>query len=348
MGLLVTILSLSLVLILAVLPFGVSVFLYRRYFGSRYTTKEALAYRLEDFPGLMREKYEFPSNKGQLLTGYRYYRESETVKGVVVIAHGLGGGHNSYMDCANYFTQHGYDVFAYDVTGNDESEGSSVNGLPQGVIDLHYTISFLESQEVFQELPIMLFGHSWGGYSVCNVLNQHPEVKAVVSMAGFNRSSDMIQSGGESFVGKFINVLLPYIRLYETVRFGKYATQTAMDGFAHSNAAVFVIHSGNDDVVPKKFGYDIYYKTYGDSPRFLFLSDPEKGHNRLYYSDAAITYLNRFNSDFADRFQASGEELTPEKWAEYVREHLDRSVWANLLDEELFGQFVAFYDAHLS
>ena len=61
------------------------------------------------------------------------------------MAHGLGGGgHNSYMDCANYFARHGYYVFAYDATGNDESEGEGVGGLPQGVIDLDYAISFVE------------------------------------------------------------------------------------------------------------------------------------------------------------------------------------------------------------
>ena len=39
-------------------------------------------------------------------------------KGVVVIAHGLGGGgQNTYMDLADYFTSNGYLVFAYDVTG---------------------------------------------------------------------------------------------------------------------------------------------------------------------------------------------------------------------------------------
>ena len=81
-----------------------------------------------------------------------------------VIAHGFGGGgHNSYMDVANYFASNGYYVFAYDVTGCDKSEGEGVGGVPQGVIDLDHAISFVEDNNEIPELPIMLFGHSWGG-----------------------------------------------------------------------------------------------------------------------------------------------------------------------------------------
>ncbi|WP_029409348.1 alpha/beta hydrolase, partial [Treponema pedis] len=109
---------------------------------------------VEDFEGLQRTKYEFSSDKGQMLTGYMY-SAGDNQCGIIVIAHGFGGGgHNSYMDCANYFARHGYYVFAYDATGNDESEGAGVGGIPQGVIDLDYAISFLEKSGKFPALPI--------------------------------------------------------------------------------------------------------------------------------------------------------------------------------------------------
>lgn len=48
----------------------------------------------------------------------------------MVIAHGLGGGgHNTYMPFIDYFTSNSYYVFAYDVRGNDYSDGVEV--LPQ-------------------------------------------------------------------------------------------------------------------------------------------------------------------------------------------------------------------------
>ncbi|GFI19069.1 hypothetical protein IMSAGC009_04249 [Lachnospiraceae bacterium] len=103
-----------------------------------------------------------------------------------VMAHVFGGGgHNSYMDCVNYFACHGYYVFSYDATGNDESEGEGVGGLPQGVIDLDYAITFVEESGKFPSLPIVLFGHSWGGYSVSSVLTYPPRSKSRYSVFGF-------------------------------------------------------------------------------------------------------------------------------------------------------------------
>ena len=71
------------------------------------TVEDGVPRRVDDFNGLQCTKYEFVSNKGQKLTGYLYTTE-ERPHGIVVMAHGFGGGgHNSYMDCANYFAHHG-------------------------------------------------------------------------------------------------------------------------------------------------------------------------------------------------------------------------------------------------
>lgn len=339
------IIAIFLTLLLVVVPFGISIYFYNQYFGIRYETYEPLSYSLDEFPGLKRDKYEFASNKGQKLTGYHYYI-SDNVRGIIVLAHGFGGGgHNSYMDCANYFAQNGYYVFAFDATGNDESEGKSVNGLPQGVIDLDYAITFVEKQEKFKDLPIMLFGHSWGGYSVTSVLNYHPEIKAVVSLAGFNKSSDLIKSQGEELVGGIVNVLMPYINAYEKGKFGKYATDTSMSGFEKSNSNIMIVHSEDDDVVQKKYGYDIYYEKYKESSRFQFVAYKDRGHNQLYYSEAAISYMDNFNENFKNHFGDS--DITKEEKEKYIKDNLDRTVWKNLIDEELFDTILNFYDSNL-
>lgn len=340
----------SIIIILTIfillIPIGISIYLYNQYFGTRYETYEPLSYNLNEFTGLKRKKYEFKSNKGQKLVGYNYYHETTDIKGIIIIAHGFGGGgHNSYMDCADYFAKNGYYVFAYDATGNDESEGKSTNGLPQGVIDLDYAISFVEKQEEFKNLPIMLFGHSWGGYSVTSVLNYHPEVKAVVSLAGFNKSSDLIESQGELLVGNFIKIGIPYINIYERIMFGKYAKNTSMDGLDNSNAGIMVIHSEDDNVVQKKHGYDIYYEKYKNSARFKFIAYDDKGHNELYYSDYAIQYIKNFNSNFEKYFE--NNEFTEDLKIKYLKDNLDRNIWTNLIDEELFENIINFYDSYL-
>lgn len=341
-----------LVFLLLVLPFGISIFIYEQYFGVRYTTTEALAYRMEDYPGLQRTPMPFSSDKGQTLAGYLYYTEDTDPRGIVVIAHGFGGGgHNSYMDCADFFARNGYYAFCYDATGNDESEGSGVGGLPQGVIDLSYAISYIQSQDGLRELPIMLFGHSWGGYSVANVLTYHPEVKAVVSFSGFNQSSDLIASQGEEIVGSAVRLLMPYVNAYEWLKFGSYATNTALDGFETSDAAVFIVHSQDDTVVPQKYGYDLYYEAYGDCPRFTFIHYTDKGHSHIYYSEEAIDYINGFNDRYFAYYETWPENLTEEEkqqyHAAYLLENLDRTIYTHPLDEKLFREILAFYDANL-
>ena len=307
---------------------------------------------LDDFEGLQRIQYQFPSDKGQMLTGYLYSSGKEQ-RGIVIMAHGFGGGgHNSYMDCANYFAHNGYYVFAYDATGNDESDGNGVGGLPQGVIDLDYAVSFVEDSEEFPNLPIVLFGHSWGGYSVCNVLNYHPEVKAVIGVSGFNCSSDLFESEGKKQVGNGIYLMMPFVKLHEYIYFGKYASNTAMDGFAASDAAVMIVHSTDDDVVPMKYGYEIYFEKYKDDPRFSFIRLENRGHNCL---NDDMTYTNEFNAEFDKWLETLNYDYEAEEHrkrfaaekADYIHQNLDREKWCNRIDTELFDQFVDFYDAHL-
>ena len=269
----------GLVILVIAADWSLTVAIYNENFNQRFESNESFMRHVEDFDGLQRTRYEFASDKGQKLTGYMYTSKEEP-RGIIVMAHGVGGGgHNSYMDIINYFAQHGYGVFAYDATGNDESEGEGVGGLPQGVIDLDYAVSFVEESGNFPNLPIALFGHSWGGYSVCSVLTYHPEVKAVIACSGFNSSLGMFEAEGKKQAGAGIYFILPFVKLHEWIKFGGYASHTAMDGFSESNAAVMILHSFDDEMVPAEYGYDIYYETYGDDSRFRFIHFEDRGHN---------------------------------------------------------------------
>ena len=70
--------------------------------NQRFESYEPLRLHVGDFDGLQCTEYKFPSDKGQMLAGY-LYSASSVPRGIIIIAHGYGGGHNSYMDGANYF-----------------------------------------------------------------------------------------------------------------------------------------------------------------------------------------------------------------------------------------------------
>ena len=330
---------------------GFCVKMYNDNFNVRGDSYEPMMLRVEDFDGLICTEYTFPSDKGQNLAGY-LYSIGDDQRGIVVIAHGFGGGgHNSYMDVANYFAGKGYYVFAYDATGCDKSEGDGVGGVPQGVIDLDHAISFIEENNDIPDLPIVLFGHSWGGYCVSSVLTYHPEVKAVIECSGFNRSSDMFESGGKSQAGDVIYTMTPFIRVYERFKYGKYAANTAMDGFEATDASIMIVHSADDDVIGIEYGLDKYYEKYKNDPRFTFLRFEDRGHNEIF-NDPADSYKDEFNAGFDDwlktldydyKAEENKERFTEDK-AGYITEHLDHDRWSSRLDQDLFAGFLDFYD----
>lgn len=333
---------------------ALTVSIYNENFNRRFESYEPMMFQVEDFDGLSRTKYEFASDQGQMLTGY-LYRAGEKQEGIIMLAHGFGGGgHNSYMDCIHHFAQHGYYVFAYDATGNDESEGDGVGGIPQGVIDLDYAISFVEELEELKGLPIGLFGHSWGGYSVCNVLTYHPEVRAVIECSGCNRSSDLFEAVGKRQAGDFIYAMMPFVKLHEQIKYGKYASNTAMDGFQASDAAVMLVHSSDDNIVPIEYGFDLYYEKYRDDARFTFLKFENKGHNEIV-NDRNNPYIDEFNAALDQwlstlHYDYEAEENMArflEEKANYIHEHLDREQWSSRLDQALFAKFVDFYDDNM-
>ena len=309
---------------LIILPIT-TVIVYESIFGERYETASWLEFSLEDYEGLQMERSNFQS-EDVTLAGYKYSKANQVVKGVVVISHGLGGGgHNTYMPFIDYFTSNGYYVFAYDARGNDNSGGDSVGGLPQGIICLDNALHHVGSIEEYQDLPITLFGHSWGGYSVGNVLYMHPEIKAAVIIAGFNESEDLLEYQGQQMAGAGANILMPYLKLYERIKFGKeFTAVSALQGLEKSDAGIMIVHSKDDTTVPTKYGYDKFYEAFGNSDRFEFVLYEDKGHDYLFCSEAAWAYRERLNADYKSYVEDNGREYSAETKEEFMNGYLDK------------------------
>ena len=347
----IVLISVGALLILAVVAVlilikPISMSIYNDNFGKRFTTSEPWAWSIGDFDGLTREKYTFPSDKGQILTGYKYFRNAEAPKGMVVIAHGFGGGgHRSYMNIADYFAGNGYWVFAYDATGNDESEGDAVGGLPQGIIDLDYALRFVKSE--FPNLPIVLWGHSWGGYSVGSVTKLHPDVKAAVIVSGFNESLDMLETEGRNIVGNIIDFVLPIFVKHEKKTFGEYSSMSILESLEATNMPVMFIHSEDDGMIPIEISFDRYFEKFSGNDRFSFVRYKERGHNYIFCSENRRKYVEEYNVG-ADAYKESmGGQLTEEQAAAYIEEYFDKHKGYEL-DAELMAQMLELYNNSIS
>jgi len=196
---------------------------------------------------------------------------------------------------------HGWSVFSFDPTGTFASEGNSMVGLPQARRDLAAALSYIKDNAAVKDLPVLLYGHSWGGYAVAAVLNDRQDIAAVASISGFNSPMGILAEDAKRELGVLGQVEYPFGWAYQVLRFGKDALVTAVEGINRTEIPILVIHGSADEAID----YDgasiiaqrgaitnasVVYKTCSTVNR--------SGHNNLYRSDAAIQYIQTKNDEY--------------------------------------------------
>lgn len=320
-----------------VLPFGIVEYVYH-YNYQRVSTIQPWDRSISEFPGLRAEKYRFRSDGGQKLAGYRYYRKGQKVKAVVILAHGLGiGGQRAYMDTASCLTRHGFMVFGFDCTGVDGSEGDSMGGTQQGVMDLDHAIDFVEQNKTMKKYPLLLFGHSWGAYCAGAVLHYHPEVKAVAAVSGFDNPMAYMRG---TLQGKHLGLLssyfMPAVKLKEWRDDGGVKAYSASEGFAAADADIMIIHSSDDPNVSLSAGFDIYKSKFKNSSRFRFKLYKDRGHLFIFYTAAARAYDEKRISKSSGEFTGYGKSHSFDRGRGFV------------LDKKFYNNIIDFYDDALA
>ncbi|MBQ6431104.1 MAG: alpha/beta fold hydrolase [Oscillospiraceae bacterium] len=279
-------------LVLAVLLLAVGAAAYASQFSDRAETPEAYRYSEAQFPALTAVTISYTNHSNDRMSGCLYTAEGVEPDGLIVFAHGMGCGHRAYLNVISFFADNGYAVFAYDASGYDSSGGTSTRGVQQAVLDLDAAITVAELMTKDADLPVFLFGHSLGAYAACAVLAEHPEVRAVASLAGFNSTADLLKAR-YGFAGL---LLTPGALLWERLRFGSAAEDSAMKGFAASDARVLIVHSSDDNEVPIECGLDLYASAYESDPRFTLLRLDGKGHGGLFTGDVPAACLALFDA----------------------------------------------------
>ena len=328
---------------------AVGIRIYRSTFDVSFRTSPENALTSAHYDGLSVENVRFAAKQGHMLAGYRYHHESTAEpKGVVVLAHGFGGGgHCAYMPLIAYFAANGYDVFSYDATSCDNSEGDVIGGFPQGVMDLDYAIRYVEAN--MPGMPVFLVGHSWGAYSVGNVLNFHPDVKGAVMFAGFDRTELMLVQEGEKRAGKAASLMIPFVRAYEWVRYGEYAQTSVIGGIrAAQDAQIMIVHSSDDRTVTQAIGYDLYAEAFAGDDRVHFRHYDHRGHSGLWLDPQVKAYRNSLGYKWRGFLKVAGTADLSEAKARF-RDNPDYVDFARCyaLDEPLMSDILAMFDAAL-
>lgn len=314
----------------------------KEYFGRTEQKKYSEYRRWEDFEDFPRETVSFPS-EGETLTGY-IYGKSDTPQGLVVISHGLGGFSGGYINEAKYFADKGFMVFSYDNTGSGASTGDSCIGLAQSAIDLDNALNYVESNPLFDGLPICLYGHSWGGYATTAVLNYDHDITAVASLAGYNDCMEEMVYVGRKLVGPFVYAEYPFLWLSMRISFGEKMDYTAAGGINGApDTAVMIIQGDKDDFV----GYDgpcIYTnrdKITNPQTRFVLLEGREHNDLMMDYSEERLSYMKTIDEEYNRLLEQYGGNVPDEarkQWSSGINKEL-----TSRLDESLFEEITQFY-----
>lgn len=130
-------------------------------------------------------------------------------KAVIILIHGSLEHSGRYSHIADYFVQHGYTVYAYDLRGHGRSEGERafIGSFNLLLLDLESFIAFVRQKEINK--PIFLLGHSAGGSIIIlsAINNNLPDIKGAILSAPvlkLNTGLPFMTAFFSSFMGYFL------------------------------------------------------------------------------------------------------------------------------------------------
>ena len=290
-----------------------------------------------DYP---RREVHFPSGEVQL-TGWLYGEDNDD--GLVVMAHGLGSTAESYLHITRWFVDRGYRVLTYDATGTGASGGRDTRGLSQSVLDLDAALDWVEADETLDELPLLLFGHSWGGYAAARVLAYGHDVTATVSVSAYDSPMGLMCETAGAYCGPAVYAGYPFLYLQQWIRFGSAANGSAAAAINDSEVPVLLVHGTADTTISHDGAGLISRDFTGDNVTTLSL-EGEDHMSLLRPQDAAYQdYLTEVNAVYADLWAQYDGQIPDSLRAEYYAS-VDKTITGGV-NEELMEQIDAFYRA---
>lgn len=227
---------------------------------------------------------------GKAINGFLYKeRGRKAFRGFVILSHGFFGTHVQYLIDIDMLCRMGYVVLAYDQYGAGLSEGKNQESFATGIYVLENVISDVEKRNVNDGLPLILYGHSWGGYCVIGAMRKHPEIRKVVSRSGF---VSPVRVGLDSLkhVSKALYVLMaPVVYPISWLLMGRRNLVSARRGFKNESTKCLLLYAMDDPMVLPGNAIATYCQKH---PRKNVVSVVSKigGHNSLLTPESLEKY----------------------------------------------------------
>ena len=170
------------------------------------------------------------SSKDGIKLYYQSWLPKDTVRGILVIVHGLGGHSGMYLNIVKQLIPRNFAVYGVDLRGSGKSPGQRayINSWDEYRNDVAAFLELVKSKH--PGIPCFLFGHSMGGLTILDYLLRYRESARLL-----NGAIAFTPALGESGVPP-IKLMLGRIlsRIYP-----RFSMNTGMDlGFASRDAEV--------------------------------------------------------------------------------------------------------------
>ena len=252
---------------------------YKKQFVCRYDKEVGVPYySFSDFKGLKQEAYSFTNSLGIELKYFFYYYNNYRTDKIVLFLHGLGPGHTAYLTEIELLAKAGYKVLTLDYMGCAESQGKDMRSLNEPTRDVNDLLDYLKLDK-----PVVVVGHSLGGYTTLNIINIRKDISKAVIISGFLSIESLMKVFVKS---KFIyNGIVKYEKKMEP----DYFSINNLEYLKTTKDRIFFIQSDDDSMVP----YSIALKEVEqiDNPNIKTLRVTGKKHNPNYSLDA-VNYMN--------------------------------------------------------
>lgn len=178
-----------------------------------------------------RSIYNFPSNTGITDIYVQSFSPEETnnVKGVICVVHGMAEHTDRYIDIAKYLCKKGYIVFMHDHAGHGKSVKNEddlgffckEDGSEKIVDDVNEVVNIIKKE--YPSLPVILWGHSMGSFVTRSFIAKYPDAASGAVICGTSGANPAASIG--IFIAKAISKLFGSHHrsgLLDTMAFGTY------------------------------------------------------------------------------------------------------------------------------
>lgn len=291
---------------------------------------------LREHPELKYESFSCKSTRNCLIKGMKIIPDGRP-KALIVMTHGYNLSIENYLPLAKHFSDSGFMVLMFDGVGVGISEGRGIYGLPQHTLDMKSVLDAVISDDEFKDLPLLLFGHSWGGYAACTVslLSSYP-IKGILTCAAFKKSSSSMIPTIRRRYPYTAAVLISSVETLERILFGSLVSATSYEGLKKADCPARLYHSRDDAVISYEESFAAIRRKLKDHKDISFISMEGRNHN---------LYLDPEN----DRKQRALIKELKNTCDEDAKSTLTNALWSLMseTDEALAQEFTEFFDSCL-